>query len=150
MRFDVAGPFGSGASSAAVVGDTPLWVEPPDALKKMVPNYQLMWGMFGVARMPAPGAELRGLEDERTTAWQYVQGADTVAYVRTLGRPVRMVTTVRRGGELIGRAEATLDTAGAPLTARLTVPSAPARLDITFLSTARADFAPDIWTRRQP
>ena len=44
MRFDVAGPFGSGASSAAVVGESPLWTEPPDAIKKMVPNYPLMWG----------------------------------------------------------------------------------------------------------
>jgi hypothetical protein len=150
MRFDVAGPFGSGASSAAVVGETPLWTEPPDAIKKMVPNYPLMWGMFGVARMPAPGAELRGLHDDRMTAWQYVEGGDTIAYVRTEGRPERMITTVRRAGELVGRAEATLDSTGAPLSARLTVPSAPARLDLTFLSTARADFAPDIWNRHQP
>jgi hypothetical protein len=61
-----------------------------------------------------------------------------------------MVTVVRRGGELVGRAETTLDSAGAPLTARLTVPSAPARLDITFLSTSRAEFAPEIWTSRKP
>ena len=150
MRFDVAGPFGSGASSAAVVGETPLWTEPPDAIKKMVPNYPLMWGMFGVARMPAPGADLRGLNDERMTAWQYVEGGDTIAYVRTRGQPERMVTTVRRAGELVGRAEATLDSVGTPLSARLTVPSVPARLDLTFLSTARADFAPDIWTHRKP
>jgi hypothetical protein len=150
MRFDVAGPFGSGASSAAVVGETPLWTDPPDAIRKMVPNYPLMWGMFGIARMPPAGADLRGLEDGRTTAWEYVEDGDTIAYVRTRGRPERMVTTVRRAGELVGRAEATLDSAGAPLTARLTVPSAPARLDLTFLSTARADFAPDIWTHRKP
>jgi hypothetical protein len=133
-----------------VVGETPLWTEPPDAIKKMVPNYPLMWGMFGVARMPAPGAELRGLHDDRTTAWQYVEGGDTIAYVRTEGRPERMITTVRRAGELVGRAEATLDSAGVPLSARLTVPSVPARLDLTFLSTTRADFAPDIWTHRKP
>ena len=60
MRFDVAGPFGSGAASAAVVGEQPLWAEPPDAIEKMVPNYPLMWGMFGVARLPEAGAELRG------------------------------------------------------------------------------------------
>src|SRR5919107_1577889 len=28
LRFDVAGPFGSGAAAAAVVGDRPLWAEP--------------------------------------------------------------------------------------------------------------------------
>ena len=150
MRFDVAGPFGSGASAAAVVGDTPLWIEPPDAIKKMVPSYPLMWAMFGVARMPAAGTEVRGLHDERMTAWEYADGTDTIAYVRTPGRPERMVTTVRRAGELVGKAETTLDSLGAPVSARLTVPSVPARLDLTFLSTARADFAPDIWAPHKP
>lgn len=150
MRFDVAGPFGSGAASAAVVGDQPLWAEPPDAVSKLVPNYPLMWGIFGVARPPAAGAQLRGLADGRTLAWQYVEGADTVQYARTAGSPTRMVTLVRRAGEIVGRAETTLDSTGAPLTARLTVPSVPARLDLTFLSTAQADFAPDIWVSRKP
>jgi len=115
-----------------------------------VPNYPLMWAMFGVARMPAAGAEVRGLQDERMTAWQYAEGTDTIAYVRTPGRPERMVTTVRRSGELLGRAETTLDSLGAPVSARLTVPSVPARLDLTFLSHTRADFAPDIWAPRKP
>jgi hypothetical protein len=150
MRFDVAGPFGSGAASAAVIGDRPLWTEPPDAIKKLVPNYPLMWGMFGVARLPENGADLRGLSEGGVTAWRYAEAGDTVEYVRTRGEPARMVTVVRRGGELVGRAETTLDSAGAPLTARLTVPSAPARLDITFLSTSRAEFAPEIWTSRKP
>ena len=89
MRFDVAGPFGSGAASAAVIGEQPLWAEPPDAVSKLVPNYPLMWGMFGVARPPSAGAELRGLSDGGTLAWQYVEGADTVEYARTEGTPVR-------------------------------------------------------------
>jgi hypothetical protein len=150
MRFDVAGPFGSGAASAAVVGEQPLWAEPPDAIQKLVPNYPLMWGMFGVARLPDAGAELRGLAEGNVTAWRYAEAGDTIEYVRTQGRPVKMVTVVRRGGELLGRAETTLDSAGAPITARLTVPSAPARLDLTFLSTSQADFAPDIWVSRKP
>ena len=150
MRFDVAGPFGSGAASAAVVGEHPLWTEPPDAIKKMVPSYPLMWGMFGVARPPADGADLRGLTEGDVTAWRYVEASDTVDYVRTTGRPTKMVTVVRRAGELVGRAEATLDSLGMPLTARLTVPSVPARLDITFLSTTQADFAPEIWVSRKP
>jgi hypothetical protein len=150
LRFDVAGPFGSGAASAAVVGDQPLWAKPPDAVRKLVPNYPLMWGMFGVARPPAESAELRGLAVGETLAWQYAEGADTVEYARTKGSPTRMVTLVRRAGEIVGRAEATLDSTGAPVTARLTVPSVPARLDLTFLSTARADFAPDIWVSRKP
>jgi hypothetical protein len=150
MRFDVAGPFGSGAASAAVVGDQPLWTEPPDAIRKLVPNYPLMWAMFGIARMPEQGLHLRGLTEGQVTAWQYLGPTDTVEYVRTAGSPNRLVAEVRRAGEVIGRAETTLDSLGAPLTARLTVPSVPARLDLTFSSTTPADFAPDIWVARKP
>src|ERR671910_2041773 len=99
MRFDVAGPFGSGAGSAAVVGDQPLWAEPPDAIEKMVPNYPLMWGMFGVARLPDSSTDLCGISDGPVTAWRYVEAGDTIEYVRTEGRPARMLTVVRRAGE---------------------------------------------------
>ena len=150
LRFDVAGPFGSGASAAAVVGDSALWSEPPDAIQKMVPNYPLLWALLGVERLPEEGAALRGVAAGATTSWQSVAGTDTVEYVRTSGRPGRLVTTVRRAGKVLGRAETTFDTAGAPLTARLVVPSVPARLDLTFLSTAPADFAPEIWVSRKP
>lgn len=150
LRFDVAGPFGSGAASAAVVGGEPLWVEPSDAIEKMVPNYPLMWAMFGIARMPDEGAVLKGLSEGRVTAWQYLGPTDTVEYVRTAGSPGRFVAEVRRAGEVIGRAETTLDSAGTPISSRLTVPSVPARLDLTFSSTTQADFAPDIWVSRKP
>jgi hypothetical protein len=100
--------------------------------------------------MPEKGAELRGLVNGATTAWRYAGGTDTVEYARTVGRQGKLVTTVRRGGELLGRAETTLDSAGRPLSARLVVPSAPARLDLTFLSTVPADFAPEIWVSRKP
>jgi hypothetical protein len=150
LRFDVAGPFGSGAASAVVIGDRALWTEPPDAIAKMVPNYPLMWAMFGVARLPRQGAQLRGFTNGATTAWQYAGSSDTVEYARTVGNPVRLVTTVRQNGEMVGRAETELDTNGNPLKARLTVPSAPAQLDLTFLSTNPASFAPDIWLPRKP
>jgi hypothetical protein len=150
MRFDVAGPFGSGAAAAAVVGDEPLWAEPPDAVKKLVPNYPLMWAMFGVARLPGEGDSLRGLSEGATTAWRYANATDTVDYARTTGQMGKLVTEVRRAGKVVGRAETTLDASGTPIVARLVVPSVPAKLDLTFLSTARADFAPDIWIVRQP
>jgi hypothetical protein len=150
LRFDVAGPFGSGAASAVVVGDRALWTEPPDAIAKMVPNYPLMWAMFGVASMPQEGAELRGSTHGATTAWQYAGPSDTIEYARTVGDPVRFVAIVRQKGELVGRAETELDSAGTPLRSRLTVPSAPAQLDLTFLSTKRTTFAPDLWLPRKP
>jgi hypothetical protein len=150
MRFDVAGPFGSGAASAAVIGDQPLWAEPPDAVKKLVPNYPLMWAMFGIARLPGDSEALRGVNEGEVTAWQYAGASDTISYVRTGGKHVKLVTEVHHAGKVVGRAETTLDTAGAPITARLVVPSVPAKLNLTFLSTSRADFAPEIWTDRKP
>jgi hypothetical protein len=125
-------------------------MQPPDAIAKLVPNYPLMWAMFGVARMPPEGAELRGLATGSVTAWQYAGTSDTVEYARTTGDPGRLVAQVHHAGELIGRAETTLSADGTPLKSRLTVPSAPARLDLTFLSTTQASFASDIWLPRKP
>src|SRR3954447_26815735 len=68
LRFDAAGPFGSGAGSAVVIGEQAVWMEPPDAIAKLVPNYPLMWAMFGVAREPPEGANLRGLADGKLLA----------------------------------------------------------------------------------
>jgi hypothetical protein len=127
-----------------------VWVDPPDALAKMIPNYPLMWALFGVARMPPDGVALRGLVSGSSTAWQYAGGPDTVEYRRTLGDPVRFVAVVRQGGQLIGSAETDLAPDGTLLKSRLTVPSAPAQLDLTFLSTDPASFAPDIWLPRKP
>ncbi|HET6796374.1 MAG TPA: hypothetical protein VFH40_04365 [Gemmatimonadales bacterium] len=150
LRFDVAGPFGSGAGSAVVVGDRAVWTEPPDAIAKMVPNYPLMWAMFGVARMPPDGVNLRGLSQGEVVAWQYAGASDTIAYVRRTGNPVHFIATVHQGGHLIGQSEAELAPDGRPLKARLTVPSAPAQLDLTFLSSTPTSFAPDIWLPARP
>ncbi len=150
LRFDVAGPFGSGAASAAVIGDHPLWAQPPDAVAKLVPNYPLLWAMFGVARLPEDGDSLSGIVRGDVTAWRYSGNVDTVSYVRTAGKTSRLVTEVRHGGQLVGRAETTLDGNGAPVSAKLVVPSVPAKLALTFLSTGRAEFATDIWTAHHP
>jgi len=109
-----------------------------------------MWAMFGVARLPTEGDSIRGLSQDSVTIWQYAGPTDTIRYSRTAGNPVRLFAEVRRSGELIGRAETTLKPDGAPIKARLTVPRPPARLDLTFLSTTRATFAPDIWLPRVP
>jgi hypothetical protein len=150
LRFDVAGPFGSNPAAAAVVGDSALWVEPEDAIRKLVPNYPLMWALLGVARLPDSAAVLRGLATEKTTVWQYALGPDTLEYIRTQGSSGRLVTEVRQGGKVVGRAETRFSADGSPQTARLTVPSVPAQLDLTFLSSVRsAPFAPDTWQPHQ-
>jgi hypothetical protein len=150
LRFDVAGPFGSGAASAVVIGEHPVWMNPPDAISKLVPNYPLMWAMFGIAREPPEGADLRGLTDGPMSAWQYASSSDTIVYARTSGEPNSLVAEVRQSGTLVGRAETTFNPDGTPAKARLTVPSAPAQLDLTFLSTEGSSFAPEIWLPRKP
>lgn len=150
LRFDAADVYGTQPTAAVVIGDTPLWIEPPDALQKLVPSYPLLWAMFGVARRPEPGMELRGFADDALTAWRYAGQADTVDYRYTRGRPSKLVVEVRRAGQVIGHAETTIGDDGAPLSAKLVVPSAPAKLNLTFLSTTRMAFALEIWHHRTP
>ena len=83
-------------------------------------------------------------------SWRYEGATDTVEYVRTTGESAKLIAEVRHGGKVVGRAETTLDASGTPRAARLVVPTVPAKLDLTFLSTAQAHFAPDIWTPRKP
>jgi hypothetical protein len=109
-----------------------------------------MWAMFGMAMLPADGVVIRGLTGDSITAWEYAGGGDTIQYARIGGDPVRFSAEVRHAGKLIGRAETTLKLDGSLIKARLTVPSAPAKLDLTFLSTTRATFAPDLWLHRIP
>ena len=83
-------------------------------MKKLVPNYPLLWAMFGIARLPAEGEELRGVSDAEVTAWQYVTGGDTVTMSEPWASSVKLVTEVRHGSKVVGRAETTLDRRGAP------------------------------------
>ena len=150
VRLDMAGPLGAGRSAGVVVGDSALWTDPPDAIERIVPSYPLMWALFGVARMPADGAVLRGLADSTVTSWQAVTGTDTVVYVRTRAKPA-LLTEVRQAGKVLGRVETTFDSLGQLATSRLTVPSLPARLDITFTSSAStAAFPPNLWMSGRP
>ena len=106
--------------------------------------------MFGVARLPEIGDSLSGIARGDVTAWRYAGDSDTISYMRTAGKTSRLVAEVRHAGHLVGRAETTLDGNGAPLSSKLVVPSVPAKLALTFLSTGRAEFAPDIWTAHHP
>lgn len=148
LRLDTAGPLGSKAASAFVVGDTALWVEPADAVDRLIPNYPLMWAMFGMARLPAAGARVEGVRDSIATSWRYVMGADTLAYRRTA---LVLQSEYRSGGKLVGRSVSTFAPDGALLKARLTVPSVPAQLDITILRILKNEaFDADVWKRRAP
>jgi len=146
LRFDVMGPFGSNPTAAVVVGDGARWVRPAEAVEKMIPNYPLMWAMFGVVRRPEQGSVVYGFRGQNATVWQYVSGVDTVEYARVDRGDPTLIAIVRHAGEVIGRVETRLAPDGTPLKARLSVPSVPARLDITFLSSEpSAGYPPDTW-----
>ncbi|MGH7585480.1 MAG: hypothetical protein ACREMH_04475 [Gemmatimonadales bacterium] len=150
VRFDARGPLGQGRSSAVVVGDSIIWAEPDENLLDFAPNVVLMWAMFAVAREPGDEDILLGLERPEFTAWRIIEGGDTLEYVREPARR-RFRAELRRGGEVIGRTETSFDETGRLAKARLDAPTAPARLDITFLSSTTSEpFAHDVWLPDRP
>jgi hypothetical protein len=147
-RLDVAGPLGSGRAAAFVSGDTALWAQPENDIKRLVPSYPLFWALLGVVRPPARASEVRKSVTPALTAWRYVTGADTVDYVKLPGPEPRLIVEVREGAKTVGTVEAKLGPDGLPATARLIVPGVPARLDVTFSSNTKATpFALDTWVR---
>ncbi|HET7023962.1 MAG TPA: hypothetical protein VFI39_02005 [Gemmatimonadales bacterium] len=148
IRLDVAGPLGASPAAALIVADTAVWVRPEDAIHKLVPSYPLMWAMFGVARAPAGATLILAGRAGTTAVWRAVAGADTIDWARSA---TRLVAEVRRGGQVIGRAESRLGPDGQLSTARLSTPSVPARLDLTYtLSDASAHFPANVWRPREP
>ena len=151
IRFDVVGPLGSGRASAFVAGDTAIWAEPEEDVRKLVPNYPLFWAMLGIARAPRPGSSVRKVADGIITAWQYASAGDTVEYIRESGPEGRLIAEVREKGRRIGRVETRFGPDGMPVSSRLVVTERPAKLDLKFIQNQKATtFAPDTWTRPAP
>lgn len=137
--------------AAFVVGDHPVWAVPEETVAQLVPDYSLLWAMFGVTRMPNPRASIRGVDDGGTMTWEYALGGDTVVYVRRTVSPGKVTAEVRRAGRVFGRVETKLAANGVPVSSRLIVPDGPARLDITFLSTTdEPAFPPETWNPPEP
>ena len=133
LRFDISGPLGIGGAAAMVVGDQARWVQPPDVIARLIPSYPLMWAMFGVIRPPPAGARIRGTRGAGTTQFAWAYGADTVRYSRQTGSPGTLRAEWQRDGVTMGIVETRLNADGAPVSARLTVPTVPARLDLTIV-----------------
>lgn len=151
LRFDVIGALGVGRGAAFIIGDSAVWAVPEDEVRKLVPNYPLLWAMIGVARDPARGAAVRHLQDGRVEAWQFAAGADTVEYVRTGAPAGKLIAEVRQAGQRIGRVETTFGPTGLPISSRLVVPAVPARLDLTIVSTETGiALEPDSWDPPPP
>ena len=151
LRFDVAGPLGANPAAAMVVGDSAVWIDAPGSIKDIVPSYPLLWAGFGVIHLP-PGAEvLMAGRAGPTVVWREVAGQDTLDYAVTRGQERRLVAEVRRGGAVVARMDARFTVDGTPVRAQLTVPSRPARLDLTYtLSDHSARFPVDVWRPRHP
>lgn len=148
LRFDFAGSLGIGRGSAMVVGDSAVWVVPERSVEELVPGIVLLWALLGVAQGPEEADRLAGLEQHNRVAWRYARGADTVSYLRVAGDPVTFSAEVRRAGEVIGRSQMTARADGSPMKARLTVPTVPSKLEITFYATVPTPaFPPDTWAR---
>ncbi len=151
LRFDISGPLGIGGAAAMVVGDQARWVQPPDVIARLIPSYPLMWAMFGVIRPPPPGARIRGSEGAGATHLAWASGVDTVRYSRQTGTAGTLRAEWQRGGVTMGIVETRLDADGAPVSARLTVPSVPARLDLTIVVDSIAlAFPASVWTPPAP
>jgi len=151
MRFDVAGPLGASPAAAMVVGDSAVWIDAPDAIKDIVPSYPLLWAGFGVVATPDSAVTVWAGQAGGVVAWRSVVDGDTVEYALTRGTPMRLQAEVRRAGAVVARMDAELASAGHPTKARLSVPSRPARLDLTFtLSDSTARFPADVWRPRHP
>jgi hypothetical protein len=148
LRIDFAGSLGIGKGSAVVLGDSALWVVPERSVEELVPGVALLWSVLGIARRPGDGARLAGVDQPGRTAWQYADGRDTVNYLRVAGDPVTLFAEVRRAGKVIGRTEMTTRTDGTLIKARLTAPTVPSKLEITFYATIPTDaFPPETWVR---
>lgn len=151
MRFDVAGPLGANPAAAMVVADSAIWIDAPESIRDIVPSYPLLWAGFGVVRAPAEAVPLWAGQVGGVVAWRMVAGPDTVDYALTRGTPMRLQAEVRRAGAVVARMDAELAGPGRPTKARLSVPSRPARLDLTFtLSDSTARFPADVWRPRRP
>jgi hypothetical protein len=151
MRFDIAGPWGIGGAAAVVVGEDALWVRPPDIIARLIPSYPLMWAMFGVMRPPPLGARIRGRSDDALTTLEWIEGSDTVRYRHRSAGPGTFWAEWHRAGVTMGVVETRLDADGAPVSARLTVPSAPARLDLTIVAdSSPARFPAALWAPPAP
>ena len=147
LRLDMIGPLGAGRGGAFVIGATEQWAQPEEEVRKIAPNYQLLWAMLGIPRLPETLDEVTRYEGPGLVAWRLVHGADTVEFARQTGTDVRFMADVREAGVRVGRVQTTYNADGSLKSSRLDVPRGPARLDLNYYATSRpASFPADTWS----
>ena len=146
LRLDMIGPLGAGRGAAFVIGAEEQWAEPEEEVRKIAPDYQLLWAMLGVPRLPETFDEVTRYEGPGLVAWRIVRGVDTVEFARQAGTDVRFMADVRQAGVRVGRVQTTYNADGSLKSSRLDVPRGPARLDLNYYATSRpASFPADTW-----
>ena len=146
LRLDMIGPLGAGRGAAFVIGAAEQWAEPEEEVRKIAPNYQLLWAMLGIPRLPDAFDEVTRYDGPGLVAWRLVRGVDTVEFARQTGTDVRFMADVREAGVRVGRVQTTYNADGALKSSRLDVPRGPARLDLNYYATSRpASFPADTW-----
>ena len=146
LRLDMIGPLGAGRGAAFVIGSTEQWAEPEEEVRKIAPNYQLLWAMLGIPRLPESFDAVTRFEGPGLVAWRLVRGADTVEFARQTGPEGRFMADVRESGVRVARVQTTYNVDGSLKSSRLDVPRGPARLDLNYYATSRpASFPADTW-----
>jgi hypothetical protein len=146
LRLDMIGPLGAGRGGAFVIGAVEQWAIPEEEVRKIAPNYQLLWAMLGIPRLPDTIESVTRYEGPGLVAWRLVRGADTVEFARQTGTDVRFMADVREAGVRVGRVQTTYNADGSLKSSRLDVPRGPARLDLNYYATSRpASFPADTW-----
>lgn len=147
-RFDYRGPFGK-SGAAMILGDSALWAVPEKDTRDLLPAAPLFWAALGCPRLPARDAALYARWRTGSRAWRYVAGRDTMDFVESGPGPEKLLTEVRRGGEIVASAEIRFQAGSrVPSEARLRFPRDGSALLLTMQGAETvADFDPVIWRR---
>jgi hypothetical protein len=132
----------------ALVGDQGLWAEPEEDVRRLIPNYPLLWALIGLARLPQEGDSVRAMASGDLVAWQYIRGADTTDYLLLRGPQRELVVDVRVAGQRLGRVYTIFGENGLMAKSRLDIPSPSTRLELTYRRSTVPDSLPtDFWIR---
>ncbi|OGU14107.1 MAG: hypothetical protein A3K13_05455 [Gemmatimonadetes bacterium RIFCSPLOWO2_12_FULL_68_9] len=148
LRFDYRGPFGR-SGAAVIVADSALWVAPERDTRELLPAAPLFWDALGIPQPPPEEAVVSSREAAGGRVWRYVSQADTMDFVEVGPGPERLLTEVRRNGEIVASTEVRFRPGGrAPLEARVRFPQDGSALILTVEGVESvAAFDPSTWRR---
>jgi hypothetical protein len=155
LRLDYVAQLGVKSGAGVVVGDSVRWADPEKDFRSLVPAIPMLWAALGIVRPPAVGAAVSGRADRgvdyQVTTWRFVQEADTLDYVESLGRTRGLEAQWRRAGKVVATSSAKFDGRALPASARIDFFSeGPARFELTMVAVdTAAVIAPALWRSRR-